>query len=93
MESTISSQKALSKLKYLFLVLLEDILPKQHHAEKYGEDRHPLVQYFHKCVHSLSETAIKEVTELILAFDFGTTLIEHQLHLINGKHPTIAQLY
>lgn len=32
------------------------------------------------------------MTELILAFDFGTTLIEHQLHLINGKLCFIVEI-
>ncbi|CAI2375501.1 unnamed protein product [Moneuplotes crassus] len=84
LEGTIKDQRSLTKLKYLFLVLLEDILPQQGHTEKYGEDRHPLVRYFHNCVEGeITEEVVHEVTNLILAFDFGTTLIEHQLHLIS----------
>lgn len=82
----IKDQRSLTKLKYLFLVLLEDILPQQGHTEKYGDERHPLVRYFHNCVEGeITEEVVHEVTELILAFDFGTTLIEHQLHLISGN--------
>ena len=68
------------------MILLDDILPKQSHTDKYGNDRHPLVQYFHKyTMKNLSAESISEITELVLAFDFGTTLIEHELHLIGGK--------
>jgi len=86
MEGTITDQRTLTKIKYLFLILLDDILPKQSHIEKLGEDRHPLVKYFHKCVAGdVSKEIVNEVTHLILSFDFGTTLIEHQLHLANGR--------
>ena len=85
-ENSIVNQTSLTKIKYLFLVLLDDILPKQSHNEKFGDDRHPLIQYFHKCVaNEVSPEIVQEVTHLILSFDFGTTLIEHQLHLISGK--------
>jgi hypothetical protein len=74
-----------SKLKYLFLILLGDIhtIDSQKNDQS---DKHPLVQYFHKCVAGdITAENIHEVTQLILSFDFGTTLIEHQQHLVNGK--------
>lgn len=78
--------KSICKVKYLFVILLDDILPKQSHSEKYGDDRHPLVQYFHKFAQrDLDDESIASVTNLVLAFDFSTTLVEHQLHLINGN--------
>jgi len=96
-EGTVETQTALSKIKYLFMILLDDILPKQNQPSEYGEQRkeltslydehrHPLIQYFNTIVKGeISEQMVDEVTELILAFDFGTTLVEHQLHLINGR--------
>lgn len=65
------------------MILLGDIqVLDLEHSEK-----HPLVQYFHKAVAGeISEESIHEVTQLILSFDFGTTLIEHQLHLVNGNY-------
>ena len=64
---------------------MEEIIPKQSHSEKYGEDRHPLVIHFATLTKSLNTNTTREVTELILAFEFATSLIEHQQHLINGN--------
>ena len=85
LESLFKTQIGLSKLKYIFLLLLEDILPKQSHYEKYGQDRHPLVRRFQELSINNSSDQTKEIKDLILAFDLGTTIIEHQQSIVNGK--------
>ena len=85
LESLFKTQIKLSKLKYIFMLLLEDILPKQSHYEKYGQDRHPLVRRFQELSinNQIDQTLL--IKDLILAFDLGTTIIEHQQSIANGK--------
>lgn len=85
LEGQFAKQGQLAKLKYMFMVLLEDILPKQSHSEKYGADRHPLVQTFQKLSINKHEDVTVNLKDLILAFDLGTTIIEHQQAVINGE--------
>lgn len=94
-ESLFADQTGLSKMKYIFLILLDDILPKQSHTEKYGKARHPLVRTFQELSINKNETTEnsennesstnQNVKDLVLAFDLGTTIIEHQQSMMNGK--------
>jgi hypothetical protein len=77
------TQKKLTKLKYIFLILMDNLIPEQGPREKYDEERHPLVHYFSNLALNFTSEDITQIKDLLMSIELSTTVMEENLSIIN----------